>query len=139
MVINLAKWRLEKARDLLIKTTYDLVDKLNDPDQDALNYCFHKKYIRLDYVWNAISPFFKETHTPPGHSRDVKAISTLEYKLLQALRFYLQCVAKTEWRGFEPIGFSAKNFFKKQIINTFGEYRVGRAMTMFKRMRFLSQ
>lgn len=153
MVINLAKWRLEKARDLLIKTTYDLVDKLNDPDQDALNYCFHKNYIRLDYVWNAISPFFKETHTLPLSEQEIARVKSAAriihfngkakpwnyLSFHPHTKYYLQCVAKTEWRGFEPIGFSAKNFFKKQIINTFGEYRVGRAMTMFKRMRSPSQ
>ncbi|WP_292044074.1 glycosyltransferase family 8 protein [Massilia sp. UBA6681] len=149
MVINLAKWRAEKARDLLIKTTFDLVGKLNDPDQDALNYCFRKEYIRLDYVWNAISPFFKETHSlelPEQEIARVRREARIIHFNGQAkpwnylsfhphTKYYLQCVAKTEWRGFEPRGFSIKNFFKKHIINTFGEYRVGRAMTMFRRVR----
>lgn len=153
MVINLAKWRSEKARDLLIKTTFDLVDKLNDPDQDALNYCFHKDYIRLDYVWNAISPFFKETHSLPLHQKDIDRVrrearivhfngSAKPWNYLSFhphTKYYLECVEKTGWRGFEPAGFSTKNFFKKKIISTFGEYRVGRAMTMLRRMRSANQ
>jgi len=149
MVINLARWRSNKAKDLLIKTTFDLVDRLNDPDQDALNYCFHKEYVRLDYVWNAISPFFRDQHSLPLSDQEVTRVRNnaqivhfngrakpWNYLCVHPFaKYYLECVAKTEWRGFEQTGFNKKNFLKKQIINIFGEQRVGRVMDIIRRVR----
>jgi lipopolysaccharide biosynthesis glycosyltransferase len=148
LVINLQRWRNENVCDLLVRTAHELNVKLHDPDQDVLNYCFHDQYIALDYIWNAISPFFKEMNTlaiPPEQIRRVVNNAVIVHfngtaKPWNYLSFhphtkeYLRCRAKTEWRDFTPAGFSTKNFFKKRVIMAIGERRAGQAMGWWRHL-----
>lgn len=139
MVINLKKWREIDARGLLIAGAHQLGPLLRDPDQDVLNFCFHDKYLQLDYIWNAISPFFKEVHSlslsQSEIDRVIREVRIVHFngtaKPWNYLCFhpyaktYLGCVAKTEWRGFVPKDYSALNILKKRVIGFLGERRAG--------------
>jgi len=59
LVINLRKWRAADRRAALIAYTQAHPERINDPDQDALNGCFHADRLHLDTIWNAITPFFR--------------------------------------------------------------------------------
>lgn len=147
LVINLKKWRTDNVKELLIKTAYEISDKLNDPDQDVLNYCFHQKYIKLDYIWNAISPFFKEIRNldiaETEIIRVVRDVRIVHFngtaKPWNYLCFhpyaveYLRCVKKTEWRNFVPVGYGFFNFFKKRAITLLGEKRAALLKLKFKK------
>lgn len=143
MVINLPRWRATHAKQLLISTAHELADKLNDPDQDVLNYCFHDQYIKLDYIWNAISPFFKQINwlTLPQNeiSRVVNEVRIVHFNggakpwiylcFHPYAKEYLRCVKQTAWKDFQPTGYSVTNFFKKHVILFLGERRAGALIT----------
>lgn len=149
LVMNLKKWREENARDTLISTAHALADKLNDPDQDVLNYCYHDRYIVLDYVWNAISPFFKEINSLPLSQDEIARIKR-EARIVHFngtakpwnylsfhphTKVYLRSVEKTAWRGFVPLGYTPTNAVKKILISTFGEKRIGKVMDTVRRLK----
>jgi lipopolysaccharide biosynthesis glycosyltransferase len=137
MLINLKRWRDIGARDMLIATAHQLVEKLNDPDQDVLNYCFHAQRISLDYVWNAITPFFREINSLPLSKDDIARItrearivhfngSSKPWQYLCQHPFkpeYERCLAKTEWRDFRPDDYNFANVVKKSISRMLGERR----------------
>ena len=148
LVFNLKKWRAENTNALVVKTAFDIADRLNDPDQDVLNYCFHDQYIALDYVWNAISPFFKDTNELALSQSEIRRVANNAVivhfngaaKPWNYLSFhphtkiYLGSRAKTEFRQFTPAGFSVLNFFKKRVILAFGERRTGHAMRWWRQL-----
>jgi lipopolysaccharide biosynthesis glycosyltransferase len=137
MVINLQRWRAINAKELLLKKAYCMAGKLNDPDQDVLNACFYNQYIPLDYVWIAISPFFREVShlTLPKDeiARVAKNARIVHFNGMAKpwyylcfhpyTKKYLQCVSKTEWRDFKQPDYSTFNAFKKLIISSLGERR----------------
>lgn len=137
MVVNLKRWREIGARELLIAAAYQLVDKLNDPDQDVLNYCFHSQRIRLDYIWNAITPFFREVNVlslPKDEisrvARDARIVhfngSSKPWQYLCRHPFkkeYQRCLSKTAWHDFTPNDFNIVNFFKSLVVTVIGERR----------------
>ncbi|SMP82001.1 glycosyltransferase family 8 protein [Noviherbaspirillum suwonense] len=147
MVLNLPQWRAINAKELLVTKAYSMTGKLNDPDQDVLNICFHDRYVRLDYVWNAISPFFKEMNhlalTKTEIARVVRDVRIVHFnggaKPWHYLCFhpyakeYLHCVSKTEWRGFRPSDYSAINIIKKKIISVLGERRSGMVSSVVRK------
>jgi lipopolysaccharide biosynthesis glycosyltransferase len=149
LVLNLQKWRADNAHELLINTAFALKDRLNDPDQDVLNYCFHQQYVQLDYVWNAISPFFREVNGLTLPQDEIKRVAR-EARIVHFngaakpwnyLSFhphtkeYLRCVEQTEWRGFVARGYSRVNFFKKRVIQLLGERRAGELMKALRRIK----
>ncbi len=149
LVINLQKWREESVRDLLIATSHALAKKLNDPDQDVLNYCFHDRYIALDYTWNAISPFFKEVNSLTVSKLEIQRV-TRDARIVHFngtakpwnylsfhphTKVYRRCLAKTEWHGFVPLGRTPLNVLKKIVITVFGEKRTGQAMDVARKFK----
>jgi lipopolysaccharide biosynthesis glycosyltransferase len=149
MVLNLVRWRQIGARGILVNTAYSMVGKLNDPDQDVLNICFHDQYVPLDYIWNAISPFFKEVNhlalSGDEIARVVKDVRIVHFngvgKPWQYLCFhpyakrYLQCVAKTDWKGFKQADFNLINVLKKIVISRLGERRSAALSQAVRRLR----
>lgn len=135
MVINLVRWREVQAERILVQAAHDLAPKLNDPDQDVLNYCFHDQVIRLDYIWNAISPFFRKISVLALSSsemkRTVRNVRIVHFngpgKPWHYLCFhpyaktYLACVEKTAWRNFQPKDYTLLNIVKKRVIGLLGE------------------
>ena len=65
LAVNLRKWRQADRRTALIAYTQAHPERINDPDQDALNGCFHAERLHLDCIWNAITPFFRPDSTLP--------------------------------------------------------------------------
>jgi lipopolysaccharide biosynthesis glycosyltransferase len=138
MVINLKRWREIGAREMLIAQTALIADKLNDPDQDVLNYCFHDQRIRLDYTWNAITPFFREINDLPLSKEDVSRVardarivhfngSSKPWQYLCQHPFaeeYRRCLKYTEWRDFRPADYNLLNVFKRRISRGLGERRL---------------
>ena len=57
LLFDLDIWRQQKAFTTIISYIQSNIDKLIDPDQDALNACFFKQRHTLDLRWNVIAPF----------------------------------------------------------------------------------
>ena len=147
MVINLLRWRELQAERILIQAAHDLAPKLNDPDQDVLNYCFHDQVIRLDYIWNAISPFFRKISvlalSESEMQRTVRDVRIVHFngpgKPWHYLCFhpyaktYLACVKKTAWSDFRPRDHTLINIFKKKIITLIGERGAAALSNMIRR------
>lgn len=148
MVLNLRRWRAINAKEILIKKAHSMSGKLNDPDQDVLNVCFHDQYVPLDYVWNAISPFFREVNQlslPKNEiARVAKDARIVHFNgmgkpwyylcLHPHAKEYLRCVSKTEWRDFRQPDYSALNVIKKLVISSLGERRSIRVGGLLRRM-----
>ncbi len=137
MVINLKRWRDTKARERLVETSYHIAHKLNDPDQDVLNYCFHGERVRLDYVWNVITPFFRKKSALPLAKDEIERVvreariihfngcsKPWQYLCQHPLqKEYTRHLDKTEWRNFCPIDYNTMNVVKRFISAKIGESR----------------
>jgi lipopolysaccharide biosynthesis glycosyltransferase len=151
MVINLKRWREIGARATLIAATHAIADRLNDPDQDVLNYCFHAQRLKLDYTWNAITPFFRKVNNlaVPGNeiARVVRDARIVHFnggsKPWQYLCFhpfkpvYLNYLARTEWRDFRPADYKLVNVIKKAIRYSLGERCTDAALRLLRACRVL--
>lgn len=148
MVINLRRWRAINAKEILLEKAYCMKVKLSDPDQDVLNACFYDQYLPLDYVWNAISPFFREVNhlaLPKDEIARVAQNARIVHfngmaKPWHYLCFhphakkYLHCVSKTEWRNFRQPDYSTFNAIKKLVISSLGERRSLLVSGLLRRM-----
>lgn len=74
MLINLEQWRNVDALGTVLAYVAKNIDRLRDPDQDALNACFYSCWKCLDYKWNATSPFFFGPSTLPLSASEIKAV-----------------------------------------------------------------
>ena len=150
MVLNLPRWRAINAKEILVNKAYSMAGVLNDPDQDVLNACFHDQYIPIDYIWNAISPFFREVNHLPLPKEEVLRVAKnarivhfngmgkpWNYLCLHPYaKYYMRCVSKTEWRGFRQSDYSVLNIFKKRLISLLGERRSLMVGSFLRRLRF---
>jgi lipopolysaccharide biosynthesis glycosyltransferase len=135
LVINMTRWREIDAKNTLIRATHEIAKVLIDPDQDVLNYCYHAQRLKLDYVWNVITPFFRWNSDLPlsaeerlaatraarivhfnGLSKPWQYMSTHPYKPA-----YLRFRAKTEWRDFAFADRTPVNVVKKAVAGLLGE------------------
>jgi lipopolysaccharide biosynthesis glycosyltransferase len=149
LVINLKRWRKIDARDLLISTAHRIAAKLSDPDQDVLNYCFFSQRVKLDFTWNAITPFFREINflaIPKEEvarvARDARIVhfngasKPWQYLCRHPLKKdYLRYLAQTEWRDFRPDDYNITNVFKRFFSSLLGE-RNATALTKMRREFF---
>lgn len=149
MVINLRRWRELGAKALLVTAAHEISEKLNDPDQDVLNYCFHDKCIPLDYIWNTISPFFKQMNylnlSQAEIAKTVRNTRIVHFngpgKPWHYVCFhpyaasYLRSVAKTEWRDVVPKDYTLINIVKKRVISLLGERRSAAVSDMIHKYR----
>jgi lipopolysaccharide biosynthesis glycosyltransferase len=130
LMIDLARWRAENIFTRLIDYLGDNSDKIVDADQDVLNACLYDRRLPLPYVYNAISPFFFDSH-PLGLSEDeiaaVRAGARIihfngaskpwSYLCRHPRRVdYWRYLAHTEWRDEGPEDRNLANWTKK----TFG-------------------
>jgi lipopolysaccharide biosynthesis glycosyltransferase len=150
MVLNLPIWRQVSAKEKLIAMAHHMGERITDPDQDVLNICFHAQYIPLDYVWNAISPFFKEVNNLAMSRQEIVRVvrdarivhfnggaKPWHYVCFHPYaKKYLSCVAKTEWRNFKPNDYNFLNIIKKRVISFLGERRSA-SISAFARKSFL--
>jgi lipopolysaccharide biosynthesis glycosyltransferase len=135
LVINLRRWREIGARDLLISTAHKIAEKLNDPDQDVLNYCFYSQRVKLDYIWNAITPFFRAINYLSLPKEEIARVArnarivhfngpSKPWQYLCRHPFkkeYLGHLAQTEWRDFRPSDYNTLNLCKKFFSGLLGE------------------
>ena len=73
LIIDLQQWRATQAEQDVIDYIRANPDRVRY-DQDALNACFHSRTKRLDYKWNAISPFFREPLALPLQRAEIEAV-----------------------------------------------------------------
>lgn len=151
MVINLKRWREIGARATLIAAAHRIADKLNDPDQDVLNFCFHAQRLKLDYTWNAITPFFRKiNHLAISEAeiarvaRDARIVhfnggsKPWQYLCFHPFKpVYLRYLARTEWRDFRPADYKFINVVKKAIRALLGERCMDRATKLLRACRVL--
>ena len=137
LVINLKRWREIGARGLLISAAHQIADKLNDPDQDVLNYCFFRQRVKLDYIWNAITPFFREFSTLPLSPEEISRVarnarivhfngSSKPWQYLSRHPYkneYFRHLSQTEWRDFLPDDYTPFNVVKRFLSGLMGERR----------------
>jgi lipopolysaccharide biosynthesis glycosyltransferase len=60
LLINNRVWHDENCLQTVADFLNENTHILHDADQDALNGCFHKRRMTLDYKWNLISPFYRK-------------------------------------------------------------------------------
>jgi lipopolysaccharide biosynthesis glycosyltransferase len=60
LLMNNKVWRDENCLQTVKEFLNANIDILHDADQDALNGCFYKRRVKLDYKWNLISPFYRK-------------------------------------------------------------------------------
>jgi lipopolysaccharide biosynthesis glycosyltransferase len=73
LVIDLEQWRATNAEEIVIDYIRANPERVRY-DQDALNACFYNRTKRLDYKWNAISPFFREPLALPLDRAEIEAV-----------------------------------------------------------------
>lgn len=126
LVINLRKWREADRPGALIAYTKAHPERVNDPDQDALNGCFHAERLHLDFIWNAITPFFRSDSTLPLAADELERVrrdSRIVHFTGQSKPWlfmcnhprkadYLRYLRMTAWRGYRYPDRTALNVVK---------------------------
>jgi lipopolysaccharide biosynthesis glycosyltransferase len=140
LIVNLEKWRAGDRRGALVAYTRAHPERVNDPDQDALNGCFHADRLRLDYIWNAITPFF---WTDSGLELPADEIERVR-RDVRLVHFnggskpwlfmcnhprkaeYLRFLRMTAWRDYRYPDRTPLNLVKKAAAWLVGERRIAR-------------
>lgn len=127
LLFDLKAWRESKAVDTLLLYVSENYQRLNDPDQDAMNACFADRRARLDYKWNVIDPFFRNPSPLPMDQASVDKIQrqavVIHYNGLSKpwnylnahprRREYWNYLKMTEWRGYRPPDRTIGNIFRE--------------------------
>lgn len=150
LIFNMKKWQAADQRGALIAYTYAHPERVNDPDQDALNGCFHADRLRLDYIWNAITPFFRDNPGVPLPAeeiarvrRDVRVVhfngSSKPWLFMcnhPRKKDYIHFLRMTAWRDYRYPDITAMNVVKKTAAWLIGDQwiaRIKRALGLSKR------
>src|ERR1051325_3153211 len=117
LLIDLKQWRETCALETLLRYVESYPERMVfDVDQEALNACFHHRWKKLDYKWNAIRPFFDEPSQIPLSRLEIDRVRReacvihfngnskpwsyfCEHPRKVDYEAYLSL---TEWRGFIP-------------------------------------
>lgn len=140
LVINLRKWRQADRRAALIAYTAAHPERVNDPDQDALNGCFHADRLHLDTIFNAITPFFRANSglpVSPDEIARVRREARIVHFTGQSKPWlflcnhprkadYLRFLGMTAWRDYRYPDRTALNVVKWCANRIFGEPRLQR-------------
>ena len=100
LLFDLDQWRKTCALDTVLDYVSANLERLHDPDQDALNACFHARRKRLDYKWNLIRPFYRDPPVLPLSIEEIEAarkdVRTHSFQwLAEALELFLRSSAKS--------------------------------------------
>jgi lipopolysaccharide biosynthesis glycosyltransferase len=150
LIVNLEKWRAADGRGEVIAYTFAHPERINDPDQDALNGCFHADRLRLDYIWNAITPFFRvgssvalSAEEIARVQRDVRMVhfngSAKPWLFMcnhPRKKDYIHFLRMTAWRDYRYPDITAMNVVKKTAVWLIGDQwiaRIKRALGLSKR------
>jgi lipopolysaccharide biosynthesis glycosyltransferase len=60
LLVDLRRWRERRVLARLVDFLHANAERVRNPDQDALNGCLADDMVRLDYRWNAITPFYRD-------------------------------------------------------------------------------
>jgi lipopolysaccharide biosynthesis glycosyltransferase len=130
LLIDLKRWRTTRAFDAVlgyVETYPELMTR--DVDQEALNGCFYRNRKRLDYKWNAISPFFREPCALPLTRAEIESVrqdarvihfngslKPWSYFCDHPRKFeYEKYLRMTEWRDFVPADRTVLNRIRKRL------------------------
>jgi lipopolysaccharide biosynthesis glycosyltransferase len=128
LLFDLGQWRDTRALDAVlayVEANPELM--LRDVDQEALNGCFHRRRQRLDYRWNATTPFFHEpcpVPLPPAEIDAVRRDARIVHfnGRLKPWSYlcdhprkgeYEKYLRMTEWRDFVPPDRTLSNRLRK--------------------------
>ena len=127
LLIDLGQWRRTGALHAVLEYVAANHERLRDPDQDALNGCFHARRKRLEYKWNAIWPFFREPLALPLPRAEIEAVRR-EARIIHFNGWskpwsylsphprkaeYEKYLRLTEWRDFVPPDRTPMNRLRK--------------------------
>jgi lipopolysaccharide biosynthesis glycosyltransferase len=140
LIVNLEKWCDSDRRGALIAYTRAHPERVNDPDQDALNGCFHADRLHLDYIWNAITPFFKTDSDLALPAQEIARVR----RDVRLVHFnggskpwtfmcnhprkadYVRFLRMTAWRDYRYPDLTPLNVLKKVAALLIGERRIAR-------------
>jgi lipopolysaccharide biosynthesis glycosyltransferase len=128
MLIDLPQWRETKAAEAVLAYVRANPERVLY-DQDALNACFHARRKPLDYKWNVIRPFYRETPALPLPRAEIEAVrrdaviihfnggsKPWSYFCDHPRRAeYGKYLRMTEWRGFVPADRTPLNRVRKAL------------------------
>ena len=134
MLFNIVKWRDQQCRAIILDFLLKNSNIAFCPDQDALNGCFYKDRLVLDYQWNLISPFFRKPGFPSVNGSKLKEIQKNAkiihfnggggrpwlYTSLHPYKVkYLYYLSKTPFSTFVPSDKTFTDIVKKYIRQMF--------------------
>jgi lipopolysaccharide biosynthesis glycosyltransferase len=127
MLLNLRSWRDRGCEATALDYARNHPERLLDGDQDMLNACFYDSWVRLPYVWNVISPFYKPSH-PLGLPESEVLRTQQSAKIIHyngvgkpwlyccdhpRVADYLKYLRLTGWRDYVPPDRTIRNRIKK--------------------------
>lgn len=129
LIFNMKRWRFENGRKKILDFLLKNKDIALNPDQDALNGVFYKERLTLDYIYNAITPFFKKDRFEELGSKELSRIR----ENVKIVHFngkarpwiyscnhpyqgvYFKYLEYTPWSSYIPKDKSIVNYMKKQL------------------------
>lgn len=129
LLIDLARWRRTGAQERVLNLVRQRGSEFRDPDQDALNLAFCDDRLKLDYKWNAITPFYRkknELQLAPAVTEAVRAeVRVVHFNGTSRpwsyhnrhprKADYYKYLALTEWRDFKPVDHTPLNIARKHL------------------------
>ena len=133
LIFDLDQWRTTRALNTVLKYVSDNLERLRDPDQDALNACFCRRRKRLDYKWNVIRPFYRDPPVLPLPTSEIEQVRC-DARIVHFNGWvkpwsyfsdhpkkseYYRYLRMTEWYGFVPADRTGMNILRKAVSNAF--------------------
>ncbi|GAC1346288.1 MAG: glycosyltransferase family 8 protein [Acetobacteraceae bacterium] len=129
LLIDLARWRRIAAQERVLSLVRQRGTEFRDPDQDALNLAFCEDRTKLDYKWNAITPFYRDVNDmqlAPAVTEAVRNDARIvhfngisrpwSYHNRHPRKAdYYKYLAMTEWRDFKPLDRTPFNIARKHL------------------------
>jgi lipopolysaccharide biosynthesis glycosyltransferase len=129
LLFDLEQWRRDHALEELLSYVSRNLERLRDPDQDALNACFSNRRQRLDYKWNLIRPFYR--HPPAlALSGSILDEALADERIIHfngrlkpwsyfsdhpRTSEYWKYLQMTAWRDFVPVDKTPINMVRKRV------------------------
>jgi len=130
LLIDLKQWRETRALDTVLGYVDAYPERMTrDVDQEALNACFHDRKKRLEYKWNVVWSFFRQSLALPLPQQEIEAICR-EARIIHFNTHpkpwsyfchhprrgeYEKYLQMTEWRDFVPPDRTPLNILRKRI------------------------
>jgi lipopolysaccharide biosynthesis glycosyltransferase len=129
LLIDLEAWASRRCRERCLDFLQAHPERVHDPDQDVMNLVLMREWKVLDYKWNVINPFYRDTHDlgltraeVDGVLADARLVhfngSFKPWVYLDnhpRQRDYMRALAETDWRDWRPADRTAFNMVRKQV------------------------